>query len=343
MHYLVTGHTGFKGTWLTLMLHHLGATVSGVALDPEPGSLFDRVGGPSFLESDLRVDVRNFEDLNNVFKTVKPDVVVHLAARPLVRESYLEPRETVETNVTGTLNVLEASQSSPNLQARLIVTTDKVYQPRHDAMAFIEEDPLGGIDLYSASKSMADVLTTAWATSLGGCPTATARAGNVIGGGDISNERLMPDILSALQRGEDPAIRMPNAVRPWQHVLDCLNGYIHLIDFLVAGQDTSPFAGAWNFGPDESTPIPVSRVVSETARAWGLEPKWNQQSISDLRESDFLMLDSSKARGSLNWRSSLSFQQSIGLTVEWERRTLGGSDPLDVTREQINHFFSPGA
>ncbi|MFZ4497882.1 MAG: CDP-glucose 4,6-dehydratase, partial [Candidatus Nanopelagicales bacterium] len=230
MHYLVTGHTGFKGAWMTMWLTSQGHQVSGLALDPEPGALFETAKLHPLLAHDIRADIRDSANVMDALRVTAPDVVIHLAAQPLVRESYLNPRWTFETNVMGTMNVLEAVQQTPSVKTQLIITTDKVYRNVNQVAGYVEPDPLGGDDPYSASKAMADLLTHSWVTSFGGPPTAVARAGNVIGGGDVCKDRLIPDVIAALASGKAPVLRYPNAVRPWQHVLDCINGYLMLVD-----------------------------------------------------------------------------------------------------------------
>jgi CDP-glucose 4,6-dehydratase len=222
MHYLLTGHTGFKGTWLSLLLSSAGHEVSGISLNPVEGSLFSRVRPRDLLNADVRLDIRDAAAVHEQIARIAPDVVIHLAAQPLVRESYRDPRGTFDTNVWGTINVLEATRRTESVQATLIVTTDKVYRNDGRSTGYVESDPLGGHDPYSASKAMADLATQSWRASYPGTPIAIARAGNVIGGGDVSPDRLMPDLIAAFATGTPARIRNPRAIRPWQHVLDCL-------------------------------------------------------------------------------------------------------------------------
>jgi len=215
MHYLITGHTGFKGAWLTIWLESLGHEVSGISLDPLSGSLFETANLSDLLANDFRLDIRDAPAVRATISKTSPDVVFHMAAQPLVRESYKDPRGTFETNVMGTLNVLEAVSATPSVKAHVVITTDKVYRNVNQVAGYKETDPLGGDDPYSASKAMADILTHSWVTSFGGPPTAIARAGNVIGGGDVSPDRLLPDLLTSYSAGIAPTLRYPEAVRPW--------------------------------------------------------------------------------------------------------------------------------
>ncbi|WP_006247523.1 CDP-glucose 4,6-dehydratase [Mycolicibacterium tusciae] len=334
MHYLVTGHTGFKGTWLTMLLLSRGHQVSGLALDPVEGSLFDRVSLADQLVSDFRVDIRDVEATTAAASAAAPDVVVHMAAQPLVRESYRNPHYTYVTNAIGTLNVLEAVAASSSVRAHVVVTTDKVYRNVGQEDGYDEADPLGGDDPYSASKAMADLLAQSWVRSFPGPPTAVARAGNVIGGGDVSRDRLLPDLISAYAHGEAPRLRFPRAVRPWQHVLDCLNGYLTLVDALLAGRGL----GQWNFGPGRDSFVEVGQVATLAADLWGGGAHWELDGGDHPREADLLALDASKAQRELGWRNRLGFRDAVGWTIEWERRVYKGSDALAVTREQIAAF-----
>jgi CDP-glucose 4,6-dehydratase len=233
MHYLISGHTGFKGAWLVMLLKSRGHEVSGFSLDPLKGSLFAEAKVAKLLLGDYRQDIRDFNGTLKVFKQTQPDVFIHMAAQPLVLESYKHPVDTFEINVNGTLNVLRAAQEVKSLKGQLIITTDKVYKNEGLKKAFKESDALGGDDPYSASKAMADILTQSWMNSFPKIPTAIGRAGNVIGGGDASPDRLIPDIIKNLKVGQAPQIRHPEYVRPWQHVLDCLNGYLFVIEHLL--------------------------------------------------------------------------------------------------------------
>jgi CDP-glucose 4,6-dehydratase len=338
MHYFITGHTGFKGAWLALWLVEQGHTVSGMSLDPAPGSLFETADLASLMTGDTRADIRDPAKVAAAIQSAAPDVVIHMAAQPLVRESYRDPRWTVETNVMGTLNVLEAVRATDSVRAQLIITTDKVYRNVNQVAGYVETDPLGGDDPYSASKAMADLLTQSWITSFGGPPTAVARAGNVIGGGDVSQDRLIPDIIHALESGKAPELRYPSAVRPWQHVLDCLNGYLLLVDRLLVGPTSPSNKGAWNFGPDESSFVTVGDVANLVATRWGSTLQWVSAGGVNLHEASLLALDSTNSANLLNWRSLLCFQESVEWTVDWYRAVGNGKSARDCTVEQVHAF-----
>ena len=339
MRVLVTGHTGFKGAWLSMWLIEQGHDVIGFALDPEAGSLFERADVSSLLLADERGDVRDAARVLGVMRNFQPDAVIHMAAQSLVRPSYSDPRWTVETNVLGTLSVLEAVSLVDSVQATVVVTTDKVYRNEGRLDGYTEDDPLGGHDPYSASKAMADILTTAWTLSFPGSAVGIARAGNVIGGGDISTDRLMPDVVRALRSGEVVNLRYPNAVRPWQHVLDCLFGYQALIEALLTGGG----GGAWNFGPDQSAFRTVQETSEMAARAWGGEASWKADTAEHPHEAALLMLDASRARTELGWRDRLDYLSAIEWTIEWEKRIHSGEAARDVSLEQIQRFEQLGA
>lgn len=334
MHYLVTGHTGFKGSWLSLMLAEAGHTVSGIALEPAPGGLFEQASVASTLKHDLRVDIRDAELTARAISDVSPDVVLHLAAQPLVRQSYDAPRWTFETNVQGTLNVLESIQHTPSVAASVMVTTDKVYRNVNQKAGYVESDPLGGHDPYSASKAMADLMVQSWVSSFAVAPTAVARAGNVIGGGDVSDGRLLPDLIAGFSEGRSPRLRYPESVRPWQHVLDCLNGYLVLADALLDGRGQ----GEWNFGPGPESFVNVAVVADLVSSLFGGTTTWEQDPGQHPHEAGLLALDAAKAESLLGWRNRLSFTESIEWTVEWEQRVRGGEDARSVTTSQIAAF-----
>lgn len=336
MHYLITGHTGFKGPWLALLLLRRGHRVSGLALDPACNGLFVRAGLADRLVADHRVDIRDAAATAAAVAKTAPDVVLHLAAQSLVRESYRDPRYTYETNAIGTLNVLEAVAAAPSVRAHVVITTDKVYRNVDQAAGYVETDALGGDDPYSASKAMADLLAQSWIRSFGGPPTAIARAGNVIGGGDVSRDRLMPDLTAAYAGGRAPLLRYPKAVRPWQHVLDCLNGYLTLADALLAGNGL----GQWNFGPGRDSFVEVGQVATLAAELWGGGAHWELDPGDHPHEANLLALDASKAQRELGWRDRLGFRDAVAWTIDWEKRVHAGADPLAVTEDQIAAFES---
>lgn len=334
MHYLVTGHTGFKGSWLSLLLAARGHTVSGLALDPVPGGLFERAGLAEMIERDLRVDIRDAAATARAVADVSPDVVIHLAAQPLVRESYREPRATFETNAMGTLSVIEAVQNTPSVKALLVITTDKVYRNVNQEAGYVETDPLGGADPYSASKAMADILTQSWVRSFRGVPTAIARAGNVIGGGDVCEGRLLPDLIDAFSAGTSPRLRYPASVRPWQHVLDCLNGYLTLTDALLDGRGL----GEWNFGPGPDSFVDVAHVADLVSSLFGGGTTWVIDEGEHPHEAGLLALDASKAQRELGWRNKLGFAEGVTWAVDWHKATVAGTPAREATRAQIAAF-----
>ena len=334
MHYLITGHTGFKGTWLSLMLHSRGHSVSGLSLAPVSGALYEVVGLGRMLKHDIRCDIRDYSELVSAVVDVNPDVVIHLAAQSLVRESYKDPATTFEINTMGTLNVLRAAQNLKNLQAMLIITTDKVYRNIGKKSGYIESDPLGGDDPYSASKAMADIATQSWLKSVNAAPTGIARAGNVIGGGDVCLDRLIPDLVKSHSTGQLPRLRAPNSIRPWQHVLDCLNGYLLLVEHVRTGKSS----GAWNFGPDEYQSKTVAEVTELVGQVWGVEKAWEQDSGSHPHEAEYLTLNSKKAQDELGWRERMNFTQSVTQTIDWYRSVSEGADPLTRCLEEIRDF-----
>jgi CDP-glucose 4,6-dehydratase len=271
-------------------------------------------------------------------KESAPDFVFHLAAQPLVRLSYAEPRKTYETNAIGTLSVLEAMAATPSVKGGIVVTTDKVYKNVGQAHGYVETDALGGHDPYSASKAMADILTSSWISSFGGPRTAIARAGNVIGGGDVSADRLFPDLMRSFSAGTPAQLRNPLAVRPWQHVLDCLHGYVMLAESIMATLDQGADAGAWNFGPDSEAFRTVGEAADLAAAAWGPGASWEVDSSSHPHEAHMLTLDATKAKTELGWHNRLSFEDSFRWTVDWHKRVEAGESALNVTLAQIEAF-----
>jgi CDP-glucose 4,6-dehydratase len=333
MHFLVTGHTGFKGSWLTLLLKQRGHTVSGLALAPLPGSLFERAQIAQDLEDDFRLDIRDVDATRRAVAASSADVVVHLAAQPLVRESYRNPRYTYEVNVNGTLHVLDALQDLSTLRTALVVTTDKVYRIDGRRTPYRETDALGGVDPYSTSKAMADLLTQSWMrTSVR--PIAIARAGNVIGGGDVCAERLMPDLVAAQSVGRPVTLRHPDAVRPWQHVLDCLNGYLAIIEHTLA----IGAGDAWNIGPDASAEMTVGQVASLVAELWGSRLGWQHEPPTAMHETDHLSLDVDHAKQELGWQGVLDTPAAVKWTVDWHRKVGVAGPAREFSLEQVSAF-----
>jgi CDP-glucose 4,6-dehydratase len=314
MRYLITGHTGFKGSWLSVILRMQGHIVSGIALDPPVNSIFHRADLSSLFKHDYRIDIRDERKISKAIIDVDPEVIIHLAAQPLVRESYLDPVGTFTTNVVGTLNVLESAKNLVELKASLIVTTDKVYKNFGRLKGYTETDQLGGDDPYSASKAAADLATQSWVKSFAKSPVSIARAGNVIGGGDWATDRIIPDLVEAFSLGKKPIIRYPNSIRPWQHVLDCLNGYQMLVDHMLINKQ----GGEWNFGPQFDEKYTVSELVIEFGKAWGLDSvNFEVAEGEQPPESNLLLLDSTKSKAMLGWEDKLNFKECLKFTADW--------------------------
>jgi CDP-glucose 4,6-dehydratase len=338
----LTGHTGFKGGWLALWLHRLGARVHGYALDPptEP-SLFEtaRIGG--LLAADVRADLADRAALGRALAAAEPEVVFHLAAQPLVRASYNDPVGTFMTNVLGTAHLLDAVRNCPSVRAVVVVTTDKVYQNREWVHPYREGDRLGGHDPYSASKAAAEIVAESLRASFFGdtgahpAQVATVRAGNVIGGGDWAADRLVPDCLGAFGRGEPVSLRFPDAVRPWQHVLEPLSGYLMLAAALL-GDPGARFARAWNFSPGEAGHATVGEVAQELAEVWGAGAAVvRNPGGGHPHEAGLLSLDSSMARRLLGWHPRWPLREALARTVEWHRAWRDGGDLRGLSLGQI--------
>ncbi len=325
---LLTGHTGFKGTWLAHWLHALGADVTGYALPPEPGCLADCAGAEI---ASVCGDVRDAEAVAAVFMQRRPEIVLHLAAQALVRRSHVDPVETFATNVMGTVHVLDSARRAAGVQAVVIVTSDKCYEPQPKFAPHVEADRLGGHDPYSASKACAELVAASWQHTFAGPPIATARAGNVIGGGDAAADRLVPDCLRAWTNGEPVRIRNPGATRPWQYVLDPLCGYLLLAERLAADRS---FAGPWNFGPLEAA-APVSEIVRRLATAWGPGAAWAIDDTEQPAETQCLAVDATKARDRLDWQSRLTLAEALDWTVAWHRSS---ADPASRLRADISRY-----
>lgn len=318
---LVTGHTGFKGSWLCLWLHMLGSEVVGLALDPpsEPSHW----GLLKLSIKDRRIDIRDEAAVRRVFAAERPEIVFHLAAQPLVRRSYSEPVATWATNVMGAVHVLEAVRHTPDVRAVVVVTTDKCYENREWPWAYRERDRLGGHDPYSASKAGVELVAASYRTAFMQRPSAplvaTARGGNVIGGGDWSEDRLIPDLVRSVVAQEPLVVRSPRAMRPWQHVLDCLSGYLLLGQRLLVGDGAC--ADAWNFGPDGDGNHTVEQVLQDLARTWP-QLRWQVASSPQPHEAGLLQLDSAKAKMHLGWRPVWDLEKAICHTANWYRQLL---------------------
>jgi CDP-glucose 4,6-dehydratase len=339
---LLTGHTGFKGGWLALWLRELGARVTGYALEPPTDPSFFESCGVAQVVDDVRADIRDVERMKAAAAKCDPQVVFHLAARSIVRAGYADPLETYGTNVMGTATVLEACRGAKALEAIVCVTTDKCYENREWEWPYREDDRLGGRDPYSSSKAAAELVAEAWRRSFfadGKVGLATARAGNVIGGGDWAADRLIPDLARAVQAGSPSVIRNPSATRPWQHVLEPLSGYLVLAQRLA--QDPARHSEAWNFGPDPGGDREVGFVVDEVARLFGSRLVTKRENASGPHEAGKLMLDSSKARARLAWRPRLALADALRLTVEWYDKFISGERSMRAfSEQQIKQYAS---
>lgn len=348
---LLTGHTGFKGSWLTIWLAHLGARVSGLALDPATApSLFELARVGSMLSSDHRVDVRDRDAVAGVVRREAPEIVFHLAAQPIVKTSYAQPLETFATNVMGTLHVLDALRRTGRPAIVVVITTDKVYENAERGESFSEEAPLGGRDPYSASKACAEIATASFRASFAtqtGLRIATARAGNVIGGGDWSEHRLVPDIARAFARGEPVRLRNPRSTRPWQHVVEPLHGYLRLAERL-AGGDSAAYETAFNLGPDLSSVCDVETVARLAAAAW------NVHGLSTARidvapeadaehEAKTLSLAIDKSRRVLDWEPRWTLEVAVAQTMNWYASQRKGLDAAVLVKRDIERYESASA
>ena len=337
----VTGHTGFKGGWLCLWLQRLGADVTGYALMPatQP-NLFETASVASNMRSIIG-DIRDSDALGKAMNESAPEIVIHMAAQPLVRESYINPVETYSVNVVGTAALLEAVRACTSVQAVISVTTDKCYDNREWHWGYRETDALGGKDPYSSSKACAELVTSAYRSSFftsseRTVAVATARAGNVIGGGDWSRSRLIPDSLDAIQSGVAVTVRYPNAIRPWQHVLEPLAGYLNLAEQLV-GEHGSDFAESWNFGPRDEDAQPVRWIVEQMLERWG-SGSWQVDTNFQPYEAAHLKLDCSKALVRLGWAPQWSLKNTLNAIIDWQRFYLNGDDMQEVTLTQIAQY-----
>jgi CDP-glucose 4,6-dehydratase len=334
---LVTGHTGFKGSWLALWLHSLGARVHGYALAPaSTPSLWKLLGLDSEVKGRID-DVRDLAAVRRAFDEEKPEIVFHLAAQSLVRPSYEDPVGTYATNVMGTVHVLEAAKGSATTRVVINVTSDKCYENRETNQAYVETDAMGGHDPYSSSKGCSELVTSAYRKSfLKNQGLASARAGNVIGGGDWAADRLIPDLVRATQRGEAAMIRNPGAIRPWQHVLEPLAGYLALAEKLWS--DPVRFAGGWNFGPALADALPVKDVADTFVRTWGKPASWKADGGKHPHEAHYLRLDASKAQNDLGWKPRLGLKDAIAWSADWYRKQAAGAPARELCLAQIAQY-----
>jgi len=338
---LVTGHTGFKGGWLSLWLHQLGAKVTGFALPaPTEPSFFEQTRLAALVQH-IEGDVRDLDAVDAAVRESQPEVVFHLAAQPLVRYSYDNPVETYATNVQGTVHVLDACRRTDSVRAIVSVTSDKCYENREWVWPYRESDPMGGHDPYSSSKGAAELVIAAYRRSYfqTGARLASVRAGNVIGGGDWALDRLIPDIVRAMLAGQRPLIRNPNSIRPWQHVMEAVGGYLQIAERLLEGEDE--FASAWNFGPSEEDARPVAWIVERMLELWGAQG-WDQPDAEQPHEAILLKLDCSKARNALGWRPRFSLDEALEKVVAWHKDVAAGGDARDLSLGQLREYGALG-
>lgn len=338
---LLTGHTGFKGSWLSLWLQSLGAEVQGLALEPPTTpDLFTEARVGEGMASAI-ADIRDYEAVRAVMASFLPEIVIHMAAQPLVRLSYSEPVATYATNVMGTVHVLEAARHAGSVRAIVNVTTDKCYENREWVWGYREDEPMGGHDPYSNSKGCSELVTSAYRRSfLGaqGIGLASARAGNVLGGGDWATDRLVPDILRAFEKGQPVVIRNPHATRPWQHVLEPLSGYLLLAQRLY-GDSGHQFAEGWNFGPHEEDARPVQWIVEHMAESWGDGASWQLDGGEHPHEANYLKLDISKAKARLGWVPNWNLATALERITAWHHAWLAGQDVQRVCLQQISEYM----
>ncbi|OKP86558.1 CDP-glucose 4,6-dehydratase [Paenibacillus sp. P3E] len=339
----VTGHTGFKGSWLCLWLSKMGAEITGYSLQPATTpSLFELCNINSLLENHILADIRDAKQLNAAMEHAQPEIVIHMAAQPLVRESYRNPIETYEVNVMGTVNLMEAIRNCESVIAVVNVTTDKCYDNKEWHWGYRENEPLGGHDPYSSSKACSELVTGAYRSSFlnsqidgRAIAVASARAGNVIGGGDWAADRLVPDIVRSIVDGQKIIIRNPNSIRPWQHVLEPLSGYLLLAEKLY--QNGEEYASAWNFGPSDEDAKPVEWIVQRICQKWP-GAIYDVDNASHPHEAQYLKLDCSKAKAELNWRSRWDLDHTLEKIMEWTRCYNNGESMYEITFSQIEEY-----
>lgn len=341
----ITGHTGFKGSWLCLLLTQWGATVKGYALaPPTTPSLFNEANIDQSIDSEIG-DIRDLEALTRSISQFKPDILFHLAAQPIVRDSYLDPITTYSTNIMGTINVFEAVRKITSIKAVVNITSDKCYENKETLDGYAETSPMGGHDPYSCSKGCSELVTASYQQSFfpkkdyltHRCAIATARAGNVIGGGDWAKDRLIPDMLSAFSQNKSVEIRSPQSIRPWQHVLEPLSGYLLLAEKLFT--HGTAFNGAWNFGPTSYDEKPVYWIVEKLAKYWGDGSKWHITPTQGHHEAQYLKLDCSKALNHLSWQPKWNLDQSLQRIVHWQKNYLSKKNTKETCLAEINEYL----
>ena len=339
---LITGHTGFKGTWISQLLVELGAHVSGLSLPEAPSKpcLYDLLGLDKILV-DLRGDITSLKTCNKAVNNSNPDILIHMAAQPLVRLSYQKPILTYNTNIMGTVNILEAVRNLDSIKAILVVTSDKCYNNTDNGKSFNEASMLGGDDPYSSSKACAEHISWAYYKSYfssNNIGLATARAGNVIGGGDWSNDRLIPDIIKAWTKNESVIIRSPNAIRPWQHVLEPICGYLNLIQLLYI--ESNKFSGSWNFGPDQNKIKSVLDTVNLVQKLWSGKSSVQVQVDNSLHEANILRLDNTKMKKQLGIKPKMSFNEALKNTIQWYEGYYSKKNIKKITHRQTIDYIS---
>jgi CDP-glucose 4,6-dehydratase len=341
---LLTGHTGFKGSWLSLWLQSMGAMVTGYALAPPTKPSLFEIADVSQGMTSVIGDIRDLAKLQTVFAEHRPEIVIHMAAQPLVRYSYQNPVETYSTNVMGTVHLLEAVRNTPGVKAVVNITTDKCYENREWVWGYRENESMGGFDPYSNSKGCAELVSAAYRSSFfnadsyaqHGVATATVRAGNVIGGGDWAQDRLLPDVLAAFEQGRRVNIRNPNATRPWQHVMEPLRGYLMLAEQLF--EHGPSFGEGWNFGPNDEDAKPVGWIVEQMAGLWGADAQWQIDTGEHPHEAHYLKLDISKARTRLNWHPALRLKDALALIIDWSKQRAAGANMRQLTLNQLQAY-----
>lgn len=340
----LTGHTGFKGGWLALWLSSMGAKVTGYALAPNTApNLFKALSLDSALATSHIANICDLDRLQNAVAACNPEIVIHMAAQPLVRYSYLNPVETYMTNVMGTVNILESIRKTDSVKATVVVTTDKCYENNEWVWGYRENEPMGGFDPYSNSKGCVELVTSAYRQSYFSSPNsinkvASARAGNVIGGGDWSEDRLIPDAIKAFEASQTLMIRNPLATRPWQHVLEPLSGYLILAQSLY--QDGEKYSSAWNFGPKDKDNRSVQDVINSLCKQWGSAAKWQQDAGSQPHEASLLKLDCSKASKQLGWEPKWSLETAIEKIIQWHKAYLAKENMQALTLQQIDQYIN---
>ncbi len=337
----MTGHTGFKGSWLTLLLKNMGTEIYGYSLEAQTQPNLFNVGNIGEILISEYGDIRNYEKLNNAISLFQPEIIFHMAAQPLVRQSYQDPLSTYSTNVMGTVNLLDIARKTKSVRAVVNITTDKCYENKEWMWGYRENEPMGGHDPYSASKGCAELVTTSYIKSFyqsANIGLASARAGNVIGGGDWSPDRLLPDILRDISRGVSANIRNSNATRPWQHVLEPLSGYIRLAERLYERPDS--YNGGWNFGPYDADCKNVGWIADTVCSIWGDGASWNTEQSDGPHEAQYLKLDISKASSLLNWSPKWNVEKAISKTVNWYKAYIGGNDVQELMYLQIEEYLN---